>query len=160
MAVITVWLLWSRVGLQFISCRDTVNEGEELLCSLVDVKLPGKIPSSSAQLGHNFHHEERYSYQSGRLCAAHACDCVCRAAYAIGKKERPPFVPQEKPMSEPEEDPVPDELLCLICRDLLSDAVVIPCCGNSYCDDCESLRLPICRNAYYCTLMLLISLCL
>lgn len=112
------------------------------MCSLVDVKLPGKIPSSSAQLGHNFHHEERYSYQSGRLCAAHACDCVCRAAYAIGKKERPPFVPQEKPMSEPEEDPVPDELLCLICRDLLSDAVVIPCCGNSYCDDCESLRLP------------------
>lgn len=33
---------------------------------------------------------------------------------------------------------MPDELLCLICKDLMTDAVVIPCCGNSYCDDCES----------------------
>lgn len=33
---------------------------------------------------------------------------------------------------------MPEELLCGICHDLMSDAVVIPCCGNSYCDDCES----------------------
>uniref|UniRef100_A0A3Q3EEX2 CCHC-type domain-containing protein n=1 Tax=Labrus bergylta TaxID=56723 RepID=A0A3Q3EEX2_9LABR len=32
--------------------------------------------------------------------------------------------------------PDPDELLCPICNDLMTDAVVIPCCGNSYCDDC------------------------
>ncbi|KAM7372240.1 hypothetical protein PAMP_009421 [Pampus punctatissimus] len=57
-------------------------------------------------------------------------------AYNIGKKEKPPFVPQEKPKSEAEDDPVPDELVCLICHDLLNDAVLIPCCGNSYCDDC------------------------
>lgn len=62
---------------------------------------------------------------------------VCRQAYAIGKKEKPPFIPQENPKLEAEADPVPDELLCLICHDLLTDAVVIPCCGNSYCDDCE-----------------------
>lgn len=62
---------------------------------------------------------------------------VCSKAYAIGKKEKPPF--EEQPESEEKEDPVPDELLCLICRDLLSDAVLIPCCGNSYCDDCECL---------------------
>lgn len=37
-----------------------------------------------------------------------------------------------------DEDPVPKELLCLICEEMLSDAVVIPCCGNSFCDDCES----------------------
>ncbi|XP_029015515.1 E3 ubiquitin-protein ligase RBBP6 [Betta splendens] len=66
----------------------------------------------------------------------YAIPAIDAEAYAIGKKEKPPFVPQEKPASEAEEDPVPDELLCLICRDLLSDAVVIPCCGNSYCDDC------------------------
>lgn len=62
---------------------------------------------------------------------------VISEAYAIGKKERPPFVPQEQPKSESEDEPVPDELLCLICHDLLDDAVVIHCCGNSYCDDCE-----------------------
>lgn len=62
---------------------------------------------------------------------------VYSEAYAIGKKERPPFLPQKQPKSESEDDPVPDELLCLICRDLLDDAVVIHCCRNSYCDDCE-----------------------
>ncbi|XP_078125021.1 E3 ubiquitin-protein ligase RBBP6 isoform X1 [Sander vitreus] len=66
----------------------------------------------------------------------YAIPTIDAEAYAIGKKERPPFGPQEETKSEGEEDPVPEELLCLICHDLLSDAVVIPCCGNSYCDDC------------------------
>ncbi|XP_040918545.1 E3 ubiquitin-protein ligase RBBP6 isoform X2 [Toxotes jaculatrix] len=69
-------------------------------------------------------------------CGRYAIPAIDAEAYAIGKKEKPPFVPQEQPKSEAEEEPVPDELVCLICRDLLSDAVVIPCCGNSYCDDC------------------------
>lgn len=60
-------------------------------------------------------------------------------AYAIGKKEKPPFLPQNQSSSSEEEDPVPDELLCLICKDLMTDAVVIPCCGNSYCDECKCL---------------------
>lgn len=60
-----------------------------------------------------------------------------REAYAQGKKERPPFVPQDQPSSDDDSDPIPDELLCPICNDLMVDAVVIPCCGNSYCDDCE-----------------------
>ncbi|KAM9843993.1 uncharacterized protein ACBR49_013122 [Aulostomus maculatus] len=69
-------------------------------------------------------------------CGRYAIPAIDAQAYAIGKKEKPPFVPQEQPKVECEEEPVPDELLCLICRSLLSDAVVIPCCGNSYCDDC------------------------
>nr|XP_046271129.1 E3 ubiquitin-protein ligase RBBP6-like isoform X2 [Scatophagus argus] len=56
--------------------------------------------------------------------------------YSISKKEKPTSLPEEQPGSEDMEDPVPNELLCLICRNLLNDAVVIPCCGNSYCDDC------------------------
>lgn len=60
-----------------------------------------------------------------------------REAYAQGKKERPPFVPHDQSSSEDDSDPIPDELLCPICNDLMTDAVVIPCCGNSYCDDCE-----------------------
>lgn len=31
---------------------------------------------------------------------------------------------------------IPDELICSLCRDLLTDAVMIPCCGNSFCDEC------------------------
>ncbi|KAL6102518.1 rbbp6 [Pungitius sinensis] len=69
-------------------------------------------------------------------CGRYAVPSIDIAAYAIGKKERPPFGPQEHPKSEEEEEPAPEELLCVICRDLMSDAVVISCCGNSYCDDC------------------------
>lgn len=82
---------------------------------------------------------------------------VCREAYAIGKKEKPPFILQEKLKSEAEEDPVPDELLCLICRDLMSDAVVIPCCGNSYCDDCEFQSHP--HTTHHENVMILIYPC-
>ncbi|XP_008286963.1 E3 ubiquitin-protein ligase RBBP6 isoform X2 [Stegastes partitus] len=69
---------------------------------------------------------------TGRL----AIPAIDAEAYANGKKEKPPFIQQEQPKIEEEADPIPEELLCLICHDLLSDAVVIPCCGNSYCDDC------------------------
>ncbi|XP_019113893.2 E3 ubiquitin-protein ligase RBBP6 isoform X2 [Larimichthys crocea] len=69
-------------------------------------------------------------------CGHYAIPAIHAKAYAIGKKEKPPFVPQEQPKTEEKEEPIPDELVCLICHDLLSDAVVIPCCGNSYCDDC------------------------
>lgn len=57
-------------------------------------------------------------------------------AYARGKKEKPPFLPEEPSSSSEDDDPIPDELLCPICQDTMTDAVVIPCCGNSYCDEC------------------------
>ncbi|XP_028313242.1 E3 ubiquitin-protein ligase RBBP6-like [Gouania willdenowi] len=57
-------------------------------------------------------------------------------AYAKGKKERPPFVPHGQSSSEEEIDPIPDNLLCPICTKLMIDAVLMPCCGNSYCDEC------------------------
>uniref|UniRef100_A0A8C6VSA6 Retinoblastoma binding protein 6 n=1 Tax=Nothobranchius furzeri TaxID=105023 RepID=A0A8C6VSA6_NOTFU len=66
----------------------------------------------------------------------YAIPAIDAEAYAQGKKERPPFVPHEQSSSEDEADPIPDELLCPICNNLMTDAVVIPCCGNSYCDDC------------------------
>lgn len=63
-----------------------------------------------------------------------------RKGYEIGKKERPPFIPDPTSITnqdDDEEEPIPDELICLLCKDLLVDAVVIPCCGNSYCDECK-----------------------
>lgn len=32
---------------------------------------------------------------------------------------------------------IPDQLICSICKDLFTDSVMIPCCGSSYCDECE-----------------------
>ena len=58
-------------------------------------------------------------------------------AYRHEKKERPPFQ-AESPPPEVAKPVIPAELLCAICHDLLSDAVLIPCCGDSFCDDCEA----------------------
>ncbi|CAG02697.1 unnamed protein product, partial [Tetraodon nigroviridis] len=74
-------------------------------------------------------------------CGHYAIPALHAKAYAVGKKEKPPFGPQEPPKPKAE-DPVPKELLCLICKEMLSDAVVIPCCANSFCDDCESHTHP------------------
>ncbi|XP_059426249.1 E3 ubiquitin-protein ligase RBBP6-like [Carassius carassius] len=57
-------------------------------------------------------------------------------AYAIGKKEKPPFSPQNEHSSPSSSDPIPAALLCLICKDLLTDAVMSPCCRSSSCDEC------------------------
>lgn len=87
------------------------------------------------------------------LCVTLSSKCnvnyYYREAYAQGKKERPPFVPHDQSSSEDDSDPIPDELLCPICNDLMTDAVVIPCCGNSYCDDCEfSLLMCWCNKTF------------
>ncbi|CAH1967151.1 unnamed protein product [Acanthoscelides obtectus] len=39
------------------------------------------------------------------------------------------------PAAEPKPE-IPEDLICSICNDLLTDAVMIPCCGNSFCDEC------------------------
>ncbi|PRD32713.1 UNVERIFIED_CONTAM: Rbbp6 [Trichonephila clavipes] len=64
----------------------------------------------------------------------YAVPLIDHQAYKEVKKEKPPFVPQEDPIAEPEAE-VPEELLCMFCKDLLQDAVLIPCCGNSFCDE-------------------------
>ncbi|XP_067279671.1 E3 ubiquitin-protein ligase RBBP6-like isoform X2 [Pseudorasbora parva] len=57
-------------------------------------------------------------------------------AYTVGMKAKRLFPDQPSSSSSSSEDPVPGSLLCLICKDLLTDAVTIPCCRSSYCDQC------------------------
>ncbi|KAK4805888.1 hypothetical protein QYF61_025755 [Mycteria americana] len=65
----------------------------------------------------------------------YAIPTISAEAYARGKKEKPPFLPEEPSSSSSSDDPIPEEFLCLLCKALMTDAVVIPCCGNSYCDE-------------------------
>ncbi|KAK3588455.1 hypothetical protein CHS0354_025112 [Potamilus streckersoni] len=71
------------------------------------------------------------AYKTNTGYAVPAIDAV---AYAQGKKERPPFLPNET--REEQEPAKPEDFLCLLCSNIMTDAVVIPCCGNSYCDEC------------------------
>jgi len=77
-------------------------------------------------------------------------DMVDRIAYKQGKKEKPPFVKSDSPerVTDDDDKKVPGELLCLICNNLLTDAVVIPCCGNSYCDDCKQQLISRCIEEF------------
>ncbi|CAM9154114.1 unnamed protein product [Bubo scandiacus] len=79
-----------------------------------------------------------------------------KEAYARGKEEKPPFLPAEPSSSSfSSDDPIPEELLCCICKEIMADAVTIPCCGNSYCDECirtallerEEHTCPTCHQA-------------
>ncbi|XP_049653234.1 E3 ubiquitin-protein ligase RBBP6-like [Accipiter gentilis] len=83
----------------------------------------------------------------------YAIPCVNVEAYARTKKEKPPFLPEE-PSSSSSDALIPDEILCLICKEIMTDAAIIPCCGNSYCDECirtallesEEHRCPECHQ--------------
>ncbi|KAL1378318.1 hypothetical protein pipiens_020302, partial [Culex pipiens pipiens] len=46
----------------------------------------------------------------------------------------PAAVPEEKQV-------IPEDLICAICKDLFTDAVMIPCCGSSFCDECVRTAL-------------------
>ncbi|VDO44794.1 unnamed protein product, partial [Onchocerca flexuosa] len=57
---------------------------------------------------------------------------------------------QKKPevaKSEPEIREIPPELKCPICSQLLRDAVLTTCCGDSFCADCLQQRLLETPNA-------------
>lgn len=36
---------------------------------------------------------------------------------------------------------VPEDLICAICKGIFKDAVMIPCCGSSFCDECVRTAL-------------------
>ncbi|KAK0094488.1 hypothetical protein PV326_010724 [Microctonus aethiopoides] len=64
----------------------------------------------------------------------YAVPAIDHQAYKEGKKERPPFFQDPEPVVKKPE--IPDDLICNICKDVLTDAVTIPCCGNPFCDEC------------------------
>ena len=47
----------------------------------------------------------------------------------------------------PELKPSP-QLICGLCKELIKDTVIIPCCGESYCYDC--IQDHLCENEFTC----------
>lgn len=47
---------------------------------------------------------------------------------------------------------IPPELVCRLCEGLIRDAVIIPCCGENYCDECECAVtvFGVCGCAWMC----------
>ena len=73
-----------------------------------------------------------YKYQS--ILNNSLDQCCCREDSKTKEKE-----PANKKVTSAEtaNKKVPSELRCPSCNNLLTDAVLIPCCGTSYCDDCK-----------------------
>ena len=80
-----------------------------------------------------------------------------KLAYSENKIEKIPWLQDDdKPVAQVKAE-VPAELQCAICRDLLSDAVKLPCCAVSACEDCAMTgmiesgrpepRCPVCGAA-------------
>lgn len=82
----------------------------------------------------------------------YAVPAIDHQAYKEGKKERPPFSSDPEPVIKKPE--IPDDLTCNYCKDLLTDAVLIPCCAGAFCDLCirthlvesETNECPVCNE--------------
>lgn len=48
--------------------------------------------------------------------------------------------PQEQQFVE-EKREIPEEIICTICKGIFRDAVMVPCCGSSFCDECVRTAL-------------------
>jgi E3 ubiquitin-protein ligase RBBP6 len=53
----------------------------------------------------------------------------------IGNENQEPQYVEEKKRD------VPEDLICAICKGIFKDAVMIPCCGSSFCDECVRTAL-------------------
>lgn len=61
-----------------------------------------------------------------------------------------PEPPNTPPAIEKKQE-VPEDLICSICKDLFTDAVMIPCCGSSFCDECKQQFLARVDLSIECT---------
>ncbi|KAF1661908.1 E3 ubiquitin-protein ligase RBBP6, partial [Aptenodytes patagonicus] len=112
--------------------KNCPTKGDKNFESVPRIKKSTGIPRSFMVEVNNPNTKGAMLTNSGK----YAIPTINAEAYARGKKEKPPFLPAEPSSSSSPDDPIPDELLCLICKDLMTDAAVIPCCGNSYYDEC------------------------
>lgn len=49
---------------------------------------------------------------------------------------------QQRSVQEGHKKQKPNELTCRICGNLMKDAVLVPCCGKSFCKECTYIGIP------------------
>ncbi|RLU15449.1 hypothetical protein DMN91_012443, partial [Ooceraea biroi] len=127
----------------FSSLKDEANLGRAVDLTRLDGSEEDKIRAMMTQSTQDYDPSKSFMVPvEGPLVPGammtptghYAVPAIDHQAYKEGKKERPPFSQDPEPVVEKPE--IPEDLLCNICKDLLTDAVMIPCCGNSFCDEC------------------------
>lgn len=81
---------------------------------------------------------------------AYAVSAVNQQAQKQGKR---PLDQEPEPFMEKPE--IPKDLLCNICKDLLTDAITMPCCATSFCIQCKYYTL---YNFLFCFQYLIINI--
>uniref|UniRef100_A0A663M7X3 CCHC-type domain-containing protein n=1 Tax=Athene cunicularia TaxID=194338 RepID=A0A663M7X3_ATHCN len=133
---------WGKPGHYIKNC--TTN-GDSKLESAPRLKKSTGIPRSFMVEVEDPSAEGAMLTQSGRYLPI---PCV-KEAYARGKKEKPPFLPEEpssSSLSSSSDDPIPGELLCFICKEIMAEAIVIPCIRGASLDS-EAHTRPACHRA-------------
>ncbi|KAM9227969.1 LOW QUALITY PROTEIN: E3 ubiquitin-protein ligase RBBP6-like [Leptosomus discolor] len=120
-----------RCGIPGHYRKDCPTKGDKNFQSVPRIKRSTGIPKSFLMEVEDPNTKGAMLTKTGK----YAIPTINAEAYARGKKEKPSFLPEE-PSSSSSNNPIPEELLCVICKDIMTDAAVIPCCGNSYCDEC------------------------
>lgn len=87
------------------------------------------VPIIDAYVWTDEHHKKR-------LTNCHL-DSSSSEAYKHTKKEKPPGAPSVGPDVAEQAIRIAQEYQCPMCRELLTDAVLTPCCGTAYCDECK-----------------------
>ncbi|ELU07885.1 hypothetical protein CAPTEDRAFT_91922, partial [Capitella teleta] len=98
----------------------------------------GPRPKRSAGIPASFLTPVEDASQPGALLlqsGGYAVPKVSAAAYKEKKIELPPFLPRKEQPAKKEKE-IPDDLVCSLCQQLMTDAVSIVCCGENFCDEC------------------------
>ncbi|XP_070134389.1 E3 ubiquitin-protein ligase RBBP6 isoform X2 [Drosophila bipectinata] len=127
-------------------------------------KIQAMMMQSTVDYDPKTYHRIKGQSQVGEVPASYRCNkCkksghwIKNCPYILGKDQqevkRNTGIPRsfrDKPEADQEaqfvlpaeqNQEIPEDLICGICRDLFVDAVMIPCCGSSFCDDCVRTSL-------------------
>jgi hypothetical protein len=91
----------------------------------------------------SIHHcKEIFFYISSQLFVEKSekkADALAQRARQFQEKGvLPPAPPSSMlPTKSVDEEIPPNDLLCPICKQVYTDAVITPCCHNSFCDECK-----------------------
>ncbi|XP_023171826.2 E3 ubiquitin ligase PARAQUAT TOLERANCE 3 [Drosophila hydei] len=125
-------------------------------------KIQAMMMQSTADYDPKTYHRIKGQSQIGEVPASYRCNKCKRGghwikncSFASGKEQfevkrntgiprsfrgKPEITTEQETsnfiVANEKEQEIPEDLICGICRNIFVDAVMIPCCGSSFCDDC------------------------